>query len=160
MRLPFLLKVIAAEQALSVQVHPGAGQVAAAMRSAPGRTPQGRSLPPTFVDSYGKPELLVAVEPFEALVGLRDSRRAAELLGVDPRRCLVIEDAPAGITAAKAAGATVLALETTHGPDDLGEADHRTAGLHQVSAQADGDALILRWKAAATDPHAEDPSTT
>lgn len=81
-RLPFLLKVIAVEQALSVQVHPGAGQVAVATGPAPGHAPQGHSLPPTFVDSYGKPELLVAVEPFDALVGLRDSRRAAELLGL------------------------------------------------------------------------------
>ena len=35
---------------------------------------------------------------------------AAQLLGVDVRRCLVFEDAPAGITAGKAAGATVLAI--------------------------------------------------
>ena len=47
-------------------------------------------------------------------------------LGVDPTRCLVVEDAPAGVQAAKAAGATVLALRTTHGPSDLGLADHHT----------------------------------
>jgi mannitol-1-/sugar-/sorbitol-6-phosphatase len=39
--------------------------------------------------------------------------RAANSLGVDPMRCLVIEDAPAGIRAGKAAGARVLAVRTT-----------------------------------------------
>jgi sugar-phosphatase len=74
--------------------------------------------------------------------------RAAELLGFEPSRCLVVEDAPAGISAAKAAGATVLALETTHGPEDLGEADHRTAGLHTVTAAFDGDELVISWEPA------------
>ena len=48
---------------------------------------------------------------------------AARRLGVDPARCVVIEDAPAGITAGHAAGAAVIALRTTHGDDELGDAD-------------------------------------
>ena len=48
---------------------------------------------------------------------------AARRLGVEPGRCVVIEDAPAGITAGRAAGAVVIALRTTHGDDDLGDAD-------------------------------------
>jgi mannitol-1-/sugar-/sorbitol-6-phosphatase len=47
---------------------------------------------------------------------------AARRLGIDPARCVVIEDAPAGITAGRAAGATVIALRTTHPDDDLGDA--------------------------------------
>jgi mannitol-1-/sugar-/sorbitol-6-phosphatase len=39
--------------------------------------------------------------------------RAATSLGADPMRCLVVEDAPAGIRAGKAAGARVLAVRTT-----------------------------------------------
>jgi mannitol-1-/sugar-/sorbitol-6-phosphatase len=39
--------------------------------------------------------------------------KAARSLGEDPMRCLVIEDAPAGIRAGKAAGTRVLALRTT-----------------------------------------------
>ena len=39
--------------------------------------------------------------------------RAATSLGADPMRCLVVEDAPAGIRSGKAAGARVLALRTT-----------------------------------------------
>ena len=44
---------------------------------------------------------------------------AARRLGVDPQRCLVIEDAPAGIAAGLAAGAQVLAVTTTHERDEL-----------------------------------------
>ncbi|TCP37483.1 HAD-IA family hydrolase [Sphingomonas sp. BK235] len=39
---------------------------------------------------------------------------AAERLGVDPRDCLVWEDAPAGIAAAEAAGADVMVISATH----------------------------------------------
>jgi sugar-phosphatase len=54
---------------------------------------------------------------------------AAERLGVDPAGCLVLEDAPAGIAAARAAGMTVWAVTTTHGAADLGEAQRVAAGL-------------------------------
>ncbi len=39
---------------------------------------------------------------------------AAARLGVDPKRCLAIEDAPAGITSAKAAGMTCWAVRTEY----------------------------------------------
>jgi sugar-phosphatase len=45
--------------------------------------------------------------------------KAANGLGVDPSRCLVVEDAPAGIAAARAAGCRVLAVTGTHQADDL-----------------------------------------
>jgi beta-phosphoglucomutase family hydrolase len=40
--------------------------------------------------------------------------RAAELLDVDPRRCIVFEDSYTGIDAAHAAGMKVVAIRTTH----------------------------------------------
>jgi len=40
--------------------------------------------------------------------------RAAELLGVNPRNCVVFEDSYAGVEAARASGARVVALRTTH----------------------------------------------
>ena len=39
-----------------------------------------------------------------------DDRRAAALLGVDPVRCLVLEDAASGIAAGRAAGARVVGV--------------------------------------------------
>ena len=44
---------------------------------------------------------------------------AASALGVEPGRCLVIEDAPAGIAAARAAGMAVWAVTTTHSASEL-----------------------------------------
>lgn len=44
---------------------------------------------------------------------------AARRLGVAPARCVVFEDAYAGIAAAKAAGMRCIALATTHTPDEL-----------------------------------------
>jgi len=46
----------------------------------------------------------------------------AARLGVDPARCLVVEDAPAGLAAGRAAGARTLALGGTYGSHAL-EAD-------------------------------------
>jgi sugar-phosphatase len=48
---------------------------------------------------------------------------AAERLGMAAADCLAVEDAPAGILAAKRAGCTVLAVATTHDPSELTEAD-------------------------------------
>jgi sugar-phosphatase len=48
---------------------------------------------------------------------------AAERLGADPAECVVVEDAPAGIQAGKAAGAYVVALLTSHEADELTGAD-------------------------------------
>jgi sugar-phosphatase len=54
-------------------------------------------------------------------------RAAAAALGADPSACLVLEDAPAGIAAGRAAGATVIAIATTHDRDELAAA-HAIAG--------------------------------
>lgn len=48
--------------------------------------------------------------------------KAAQSLGLGPAECLVIEDAPAGIRAGKAAGARVFALRTTAPDEELREA--------------------------------------
>lgn len=70
---------------------------------------------------------------------------AAELLGVDPVSCLVVEDAPAGLAAGRAAGMTTLAVTTTHTADQL-DADHVVADLSAVgmSRTADGVVVTLR----------------
>ena len=71
---------------------------------------------------------------------------AAEGLGVRPADCLVIEDAPAGIEAGLGAGATVLALTTTHAADQLGQADFVVASLEQAQPH------ILAWLQGAAAP--------
>jgi mannitol-1-/sugar-/sorbitol-6-phosphatase len=54
---------------------------------------------------------------------------AARRLGVEPARCVVLEDAPAGVAAGRAAGATVIALRTTHPDSELGDADELADNL-------------------------------
>jgi HAD superfamily hydrolase (TIGR01509 family) len=48
---------------------------------------------------------------------------AAERLGVAPAACVVIEDAPAGLQAAKAGGMHAIGVTTTRPAGDLGDAD-------------------------------------
>ena len=59
---------------------------------------------------------------------------AAERLGVDPAGCLVIEDAPSGIAAGRAAGMTVWAVTTTHAPPELQQAHRIAGGLPELLA--------------------------
>lgn len=49
--------------------------------------------------------------------------RAAELLGVEPAQCVVIENAPLGILSARAAGMKCIAVTTTLSPAYLKNAD-------------------------------------
>lgn len=58
---------------------------------------------------------------------------AARRLGVDPARCVVFEDAPAGLQAGRSAGMTTVALTTTHQADEL-HADVVVTDLSVVSA--------------------------
>ena len=50
-------------------------------------------------------------------------QQAAELLGVRPEECLVVEDSSAGVAAARAAGCTVIAVTTGHSKERLAEAN-------------------------------------
>jgi mannose-6-phosphate isomerase len=80
-RLPFLLKVLAAETALSIQVHPSREQAEAGYRAenAAGLAPGDKSR--NYTDDWPKPELLCALTPFEVLAGMRTPADAAALLG-------------------------------------------------------------------------------
>ncbi|MFC3690173.1 HAD-IA family hydrolase [Aquipuribacter hungaricus] len=67
---------------------------------------------------------------------------AARILGVDPSRCLVVEDAPAGLAAGRAAGMTTLAVTTTHTAEEL-DADHVVGDLSGVRLDPSGDGVRL-----------------
>jgi len=78
--LPFLLKVLAADQPLSLQAHPDARQArdgfareeaAGVARDAPERN---------YRDPFPKPELLCALTPFDALCGFRPAAEALALV--------------------------------------------------------------------------------
>ena len=58
--------------------------------------------------------------------------KGAELLGFDPKECLVIEDAPAGIQSAHASGMKVIALTSTYPAAALSRADAVVEKLSQI----------------------------
>ena len=61
---------------------------------------------------------------------------AARQVGVPPARCLVVEDAIAGVTAAKRAGMACLAVTTTNTRAALGEADRVIESLEELEEEA------------------------
>jgi mannitol-1-/sugar-/sorbitol-6-phosphatase len=65
---------------------------------------------------------------------------AAQGLGVEPSRCLVIEDSPAGIAAGTAAGAIVLALATTFAASELQGARYVAPSLTAVRLHSSAEA--------------------
>jgi mannose-6-phosphate isomerase len=85
--LPFLLKVLAADEPLSLQAHPSAEQ---AMEGFAREERLGIPVTaPTrnYRDSSHKPEILVALAQFEALAGFRPATRTVELM-----RALAVTD--------------------------------------------------------------------
>ncbi|WP_277209707.1 mannose-6-phosphate isomerase, class I [Isoptericola croceus] len=79
-RLPYLLKVLAARRALSLQVHPRPHAARAGYhREARAGLPAGAAHR-SFHDTEHKPEMLVALTPFEGLAGFRSPRAVIELI--------------------------------------------------------------------------------
>jgi sugar-phosphatase len=68
--------------------------------------------------------------------------RGAELLGVKPADCLVIEDAPAGIQSARAGGMKVMGLTSTYEESGLQGADAVVNRLAQIKVGRDGAGRI------------------
>jgi sugar-phosphatase len=73
---------------------------------------------------------------------------AAKRLGVEPTRCVVVEDAPAGIASARAAGARVVGVTSTNSADALAGADIIVDRLADLRAVAASGALVISWDAA------------
>ncbi|WP_069854054.1 mannose-6-phosphate isomerase, class I [Actinoalloteichus hymeniacidonis] len=79
-RLPFLMKVLAADEPLSLQAHPSAEQAAEGFeREERAGVPLDAS-ERNYRDRSHKPELICALTEFHALAGFRDADRTVELL--------------------------------------------------------------------------------
>lgn len=78
--LPFLVKVLAADEPLSLQAHPSAEQAVEGYLSEERLGIPVSSPVRNYRDTSHKPELLVALQSFEALAGFRQASRTTELL--------------------------------------------------------------------------------
>lgn len=108
-RLPFLLKVLSSAKALSIQTHPTRAQAEAGYAAE-----QERGLPagdPTrnYADDWPKPEILMALTPFEALAGCRTPEDAEHVLATLAEYGAVALDPLRAELAAKPEPATVAA---------------------------------------------------
>jgi mannose-6-phosphate isomerase len=94
-RLPFLLKVLAAEEPLSLQAHPSAEQAAEGFAREEARGIPRGAPERNYPDPNHKPELICALTELHALVGFREPLRTVELLGaldappLEPYRALL-----------------------------------------------------------------------
>ena len=122
----------------------GAGELLAALHGAGFRLAIGSSGPPENVALVM--ELLPGAEHVAATVTGRDVTHgkphpevfltAAAKLGVGPERCAVVEDAPAGIEAARRAGMAAVALTGTAPREKLVERAHLVVdSLRELSSE-------------------------
>lgn len=150
-QLPYLLKVIAAEHPLSLQVHPNidaarAGYDAEDAAGVPLHAPQRN-----YKDRNHKPELVYALTQFEAMCGFRAPRRAAEMfadldcpLAKELHGVLVERPSTEGI---RAAFTRLLDPATRPGPDEvasLAEAVARRLADGSPSPRTDRTVLLLQ----------------
>lgn len=111
-RLPFLLKLIAVAEPLSLQLHPSAEQAADGHRRG------------SYADAWPKPELVYALTPFSALAGFRPALESARLLRA--------VDVPVTTRAARllAAGSMIAALQCLlENPGPAAEAAEAAAAM-------------------------------
>jgi mannose-6-phosphate isomerase len=83
-RLPFLLKVLAAEEPLSLQAHPSAQQAAEGFAREEARRIPRDAPERNYSDANHKPELICALTELHALAGFREPLRTVELLAALP----------------------------------------------------------------------------
>mgnify|MGYP006266006949 CR=1 FL=1 len=79
-RLPFLVKVLAADEPLSLQAHPSAQQAIEGFEREERIGVPINSPVRNYRDRSHKPELLVAITDFEALAGFRPAARSVEFM--------------------------------------------------------------------------------
>jgi sugar-phosphatase len=72
---------------------------------------------------------------------------AADRLGLDARQCVVIEDAPAGLAAGRAAGCTTIGVVGTHSADEL-DADLVVPSLDRLRIELHDHGVVFSISAA------------
>lgn len=86
----------------------------------------GLALPDNLVTADDVPQGKPSPEPY---------LKGAALLGFAPQDCLVVEDAPAGISSARAAGMQIIAIPTTYPAKELAGATVIAPSLVSLDVQ-------------------------
>jgi sugar-phosphatase len=133
------------EDVHDIVVLPGAAEALAALSDARNAIATSCTVPlaRARIDAAGlqPPSVLVTVDDVARGKPAPDPfLEAARRLGVPPERCLVVEDAPMGLTAARAAGCFTLAVTTTTPPDEL-DADAVVPDLAAVRFEVVGEGI-------------------
>lgn len=156
--LPFLVKLLAAEQPLSIQAHPSLDQARAGFAAENARGVPRAAPERSYKDPNHKPELLVALTPMTALCGFRapaESLRLVHLLGVPRLSALMADladDDPAvGLRRAFSALLGMPPAERVALVEDVAVASH----AHEADAGPDADALD--WVALLSVAYPADP---
>jgi mannose-6-phosphate isomerase len=139
-RLPYLMKVLAADAPLSLQAHPDAEHA----RRAYAAQEADPAAPRNYTDPYHKPEMLVALTPLEALCGFRaPDVSAAVLEELDlPRLAPVVAALRAGVTGLRDAVRILLTWPADDRPD-LVDAVVAAARARPRSRYAESHALAV-----------------
>lgn len=94
-----------------------------------------------------KPEVFVTADDVKSGKPAPDAYLlAAERLHVQPSDCVVVEDAPAGIRAGKAAGMRVIGIASSHTKEELSQADVVVGQLADIQVQTTGSRISIRFK--------------
>jgi sugar-phosphatase len=70
---------------------------------------------------------------------------AASRLNVKPSHCVAVEDTPAGIQAAKAAGMKVIGIASTRPREKLTQADVIVQQLADIDVRATGNLIMIHF---------------
>ena len=154
-RLPFLMKVLAADRPLSLQAHPTMEQAAAGYTAEEAAGIPKDDPTRTFKDPWHKPEILLALTPFEALCGFRpveESLHCLAKLQVPELKPTIAALARGGL---RAAIPQLIALSGRR----------RTSLVEAVARKADSFVAAhdpefintYRWAATLADAHPGDP---
>ncbi|PRX92277.1 sugar-phosphatase [Allonocardiopsis opalescens] len=88
------------------------------------------------------PELVTADDVARGKPDPEPFALGARRLGAEPGRCVAVEDAPAGLASARAAGMVAIAVATSHSPEAL-TADVVVTDLRSVRARVEPDGVRL-----------------
>lgn len=135
-RLPFLMKVLAVDQPLSIQAHPDLEQARSGFDAEEAEGVPADAAERTYRDRYHKPELVVALSEFHALLGFREPADAQRVIG--------------------ALGVTDLTAVTRvlQGPDGMRQAVRRMFDLESEDGHRLADAVTAACRERRGDPYA------